>query len=842
MSKNKKKYVAKDKNIQNQNKVSEEIKKEDNKKVEAKKEETKKEEAKKEEAKKEDIKKEEAKKEVVKKEEPPKEKPQKTVITNPHEKKKATTKDWILIGVSIFALLFLIFVVYSTRSYNNAVSQMLQNDSKKENFTVATKTEAIDSVIINEVSSEKWVELYNGGSDEADISGTQIFVSGKSVANIEDGTKIGPDSFVVVELSVNPVASEKNNISIIDKDGKLIDSLLVPKLSSGKTYGLTQNESFNIGFMAPSKGEKNKLELEEENYTYYDGIGFSTPGGFYDNSFVLSLSAAEGEKIYYTTDGTEPTKDSTEYTDGVTISNKSGSKYVYAAKAFGYLYKENYYPGSIDAGMVVRAIRVDGSGKVVGSATQEYYIGLANDSAYQNIPVLSLTVDPDEMFGYFDGMYVAGRTREDAIIRGEKETSSFANYLNDWSRDGQLSFYEQDKDKSFELSPTVKMYKDINIYSSQKSLLFNVEDYNVFEGSSLMNYIDQDGNILLQGYIDDDTAKVRDYFVNEMMKDSKVGTIDLTPCILFIDGEYWGVYLLKAPFEADYFERQFGVTKDVYVRQNGEYQKEFLDMYNFVTENDMSNKANYEQAKTMLDIDNYLEYVCLNVYLGNSNFRTTRGTQWRTVSSTGLGYTDGRWRWVMNYPIGNTMGKASTQTPSIDTFMQHSLRMDKFFQSLLMNDEFCSELVKKMDSMSNERFAVENWEKVLDDSVSLMKKTAMDSYIRFSGSIKDAGYMAEIEIIRNFLTKRNEYITLYTKELAENGGDLEFIREMEASGEVVTDEEGMITSLGEDEEGQEAEIAEEAEGENIGEAENADNAGNTNNAVNTAGQGAGNNG
>ena len=234
MSKNKKKYVAKDKNIQNQNKVSEEIKKEDNKKVEAKKEETKK-----EEAKKEDIKKEVAKKEVVKKEEPPKEKPQKTVITNPHEKKKATTKDWILIGVSIFALLFLIFVVYSTRSYNNAVSQMLQNDSKKENFTVATKTEAIDSVIINEVSSEKWVELYNGGSDEADISGTQIFVSGKSVANIEDGTKIGPDSFVVVELSVNPVASEKNNISIIDKDGKLIDSLLVPKLSSCKTYGLT---------------------------------------------------------------------------------------------------------------------------------------------------------------------------------------------------------------------------------------------------------------------------------------------------------------------------------------------------------------------------------------------------------------------------------------------------------------------------------------------------------------------------------------------------------------------------------------------------------------------------
>ena len=734
--------------------------------------------------------------------------PIKTAVTNPHEKKKATAKDWILVIISILALLFLIFIVYATRSYNNTVSEMLMNDSKKENFTVVTTTEAIDNVMINEVSSDKWVELYNSGNDEADISGAQIFVSGKSLATVEEGIKIAPGEFAVVELSDDPGALDENNVSISDKDGKTIDSLLVPKLSSDKSYGLTQNESFNIGYMTPSKGALNKSELEEADYTYYDGIGFSTPGGFYDSTFLLTLSSAEGERIFYTTDGTEPTTDSDEYTEGFYISNKSGSKYVYAAKAFGYLFKENYYPNSIDAGMVVKAIRVNKYGKVLGSATQEYYIGLANDSAYSNIPVLSLTVDPDDMFGYFDGIYVAGRTREDAVIKGEKEVGSFANYLNDWSRKGQLTFFEKTKDKSLELKTTVKMYKDMNISSAQKSLVFNVGDYSVFEGSSLTDYIDKDGNILLQGFIDDDIARVRDYFVNEMMKDSNVGAIDLTPCILFIDGEYWGVYLLKAPYEADYFEKQFGVTKDLYIRQNSEYHKEFLDMYNFVTRNNMKDQNNYEKVKDMMDIDNYLEYVCLNVYLGNSSFRTTRGTQWRTISSIGLGSTDGRWRWTLNYPIGNSMGKSSTQTPTINTFMQNALRMDKFFQSLLMNKEFCSKLVEKMDYIANVKFAQENWEPVLEDTVELMKKPAMDSYVRFSGSIKDVAYTAEIDSIKNFLTKRSEYITVYARELAANGGDLNYIKEMEALGkDEAYDETTLISEQGENN-------AEEAEEEN----------------------------
>lgn len=743
---------------------------------------------------------------------------QKTVIMDPEAQKKSTFKDWVIIALSIVSILLLIYIVYSTKNYDQQVADKLNTDSQKENLTTTTVVDVMDGVIINEVSADNWIELFNGGSNNADLSGAQIFVAGNKAAVIAEGTQIGAGEYLIFDLGANPGSAEENVVMIKDKDGKIIHSILLPQLTASMSYGYTQNENYNIGYMEPTKGKANKAELSEDSYTYHDGIGFSTPGGFYDTGFSLFLSSKNGEKIYYTTDGTEPTTESEEYDGSIEVRSKSGRKYVYAAQGFGYLDKASYYPTSIDAGMVVKAITVNSSGKVTGSATQEYYIGLAKDSAYANIPVLSLTVDPDEMFGYFNGIYVPGRTKEDAIITGDNSSAGSANYLNGWERQGQLSFYETEKGKTFEKEVTTKMYVDVVINARQKSLRFNVTDTENFKGSSILKYVDTKGNITLQPYIDDDELKVKDYIANELMKDSSVGTLDMSPVILFIDGEYWGVYLLKVPYTANYLAERFGITESVYIRKDNAYQQQFNDMYNFVVSNDMSLSENYAHVEQQMDIDNYIEYICANVYFGNSNFRTTKGTQWRVVEGGGTGYSDGRWRWLMNYPIGNSMGRAKTQTYSIDTYLQKSLRMDRFFQSMLMNKTFCNKLVSTMDKMVNERFTQDNWEPIIDNGAELMKKAAIDNYLRFYGSMKDSAYASGIDTIKSFFSRRADYITFYTKELAEKGGDLAYIAEMEALGQTADDTE---TSSEEEEDGESEDDEEGVEGEGTPEGEEA---------------------
>ncbi|WP_026668895.1 CotH kinase family protein, partial [Butyrivibrio sp. AE3009] len=701
---------------------------------------------------------------------------------DPEAKKKATMKDWVIICLSVLSLLLLIFIVYTTRTHDKQISERLINDSKKDNLTVVSEKAAIDSVRISEVNAEGWIELYNEGSDIADISGAMMYISGKKAAVIADETTIAATGYLVFNIGKNPGASDYNVMSLTDKEGKLLDSMIIPKLSGSSSYGVTNNVNYNIGYMEATKGTDNVEELTEEEYSYVEGIGFSTPGGFYDSAFSLSLSAKSGEKIYYTTDGTEPTTESTEYTGAFTISNKSGRKYVYSRLGFGYLNKTGYNPYTVDAGMIVRAITVDGSGKVTGSAIQEYFIGFANDSAYADIPVISLTANPEDLFDYFNGIYVPGRAREDAIISGEDSPNSYANYLNGWERNGQVAFYETTKDKTLVKNGTVKIYSDVEIGARQKGLELNVGDPSEFAGSSIMDYIGKDGSLILQTYIDDQTLKAKDFFVSRILKDSKVGTLDMSPCYLFIDGEFWGVYLMKAPLNANYFVRNYDVKGDVIVRQRAAYQANFVNMYNFITENDMSVAENYNKAKTMMDMDNYIEYVCARVYIGYTGPGTTKGTMWRTVDSGGTGYNDGRWRWIMNYPIGNSMGNASNRTASIDTLMHGPLRMDKLFQSLLMNKEFCKQLEDTMNSMATERFSTENVNTVLDEVSELMRKPAVETYKRFTGSYKEAQYKTDIDFIRSYFENRPDYITFYAKELAEKGGDLEYIREMELLG------------------------------------------------------------
>ncbi len=700
------------------------------------------------------------------------------MASNKQNKKKAV-KDLIIIALSIISLLLLVFIIVTSRKKERQVTDYLKTESETiENTGIISQKKLQDFVIISEVCADKWIELYNCGTEDIDLNGVEIYISGKLDTAISESLVVARDSYAVIDLKSNPGTSKNNVLVIRDTENSGEIAMIIPKLNKGQSYGRLSLDSYDMAYVSPSKGEATK---SLDKYVTINGIGYSVPGGFYDGEVKLTLMARADEKIYYTTDGTKPTTQSEEYTGPISIKNMSGGKYVYAELGFGRFGSLDYLPKQVDKGMVVRAIRTDASGKVKGEATQEYFIGMAKDVSYQDMAVISLTSEPDGLFGYENGIYVSGKSREDALIQELDNSYGYANYFNNWKRDAKISYYEPEKGKTLELEGQINVFVNSDTANAQKSLEFRTTNsFDGFKGSSLLDYMDTEGHFVLNAFEGDNAIKVRELLSNELLKDSKVGTEKLLPCILFIDGEYWGMYHIKAPYDSRYIEEIYGVTSDVIIRDyDGAYNQDYIDFYKYVTENDMSVAEYYDNARKQMDMDSYLEFVCANMFFAKTSFRTTQATVWRTKNSEGTGYNDGRWRWLME-PAGSSMASKNTQTATIDSYLQESLKMDKFFQSLLRNKEFCSQLSATMRRVISEYFTQEKCDTCLDAVVELTEKPAKETYERYSKAMSAGDYEYRIEEIRSFFENRGEYIIKYTDEQAQKGGDLEYIKEQEA--------------------------------------------------------------
>ena len=746
-----------------------------------------------------------------------------------NKQNKLSRKDIAIVALSVIMLVLLITIVFLSRQRDQMVAETLQNESEiSTDDAIATVNSAtMDYLAISEVNAGKWIELHNTSSDSIDISGIEVLLAGRTVATVSDGIVIKKDDYYAIDLSSNPGQNTENVLTIKDKDGNSVISILVPKLTGETSYGLVSADENIWGYMGPTRDKENSTE--GASYLDKGGIKVSAPGGFYNFDFQLELQCGENEKIYYTTDGSAPTTDSQLYEDKIAISNKSGSNYVYAREALFNRLNSTYMPGSVDAGMIVRAIKVDASGNTTGVMSQAYYIGLTKDSDYLGLPVISITTDPENLFDYEHGIYVAGKQREDARIQG-LSPEFYANFYNAWKKPAKIEYYEPTKDKTFELEADINIYNDQHIASRQKGfeISFEKESLSDYPGSTINNFISSDGKLRLTTNYEDNDLKIRNVVAASITEGSDIAVTGYQPCVLFLEGEYWGLYTIRTIVDANYIEQRYGVKgKEIVTHTGNSFNSSFLNFYEYATSTNLAVAENYEQIKTMMDVDNFIDYICFNIYLGNSAFHPENGIAWKTATADGTGYADGRWRFVCG-DLSNTMYLSADQTPTMDTYLQTWVQGDLLFQSLLMNRDFCNQLNKRMKEMSTGIFDAEKCAEKVDAAVSLLKKPAMASYSRFNGNLSDTSYSLYTSNIKAYFEERSEYILKYTEELANKGGDLRKAREIQAEAKPAVEDETEAETEEENPEGEAADLENAQENGQNNNLQNGNSEGNTN--------------
>ncbi len=518
-------------------------------------------------------------------------------------------------------------------------------------------------------------------------------------------------------------------------------------------------------------------------------VFFSRESGFYEDAFELELWAGTGT-IYYTLDGTIPDKNSIKYETPILITDATDKENSYSMRtdvSTGFNKEEiekisSGYPGykapdyNIDKATVVRAVACDGMGNYSNVKTATYFVGFSDKDGYEGMKILSLVTDPSNFFDYETGIYVTGKSYDEYVkeYRGGDEyywreefwALWMANYRNrgiEWERKADCSFFDEKRQLVLEQECGVRIHGGLSRGYNPKSL--NLYARKEYDGNKNFPY-DFWGTdyyasavTLFQGGSDTRT-KAKDYLVAARCKNLNISTMCYQPYVLFLNGEYWGIYWLNEKFNADYFEHYYNVSKDnlIIVKHGGleegeeEDLKYYSKMLEYCSQSDLTNVENYEKVCELIDIESYIDYCAVMLYVArNGDWPEFNFSAWRVKKTETGSYGDGKWRWAI-FDMNSAGFSADFNS------IQYVMENDAMFKNMMTNDDFRFKLILRMEELSETVFDPDTMNEILIEYQNFIEEPMRENDKRFFGDDSLYDFYRGIEELKVFFVERKEYL------------------------------------------------------------------------------------
>ncbi len=520
------------------------------------------------------------------------------------------------------------------------------------------------------------------------------------------------------------ISSSGETIAIFAADGTLVDSLVVPDLNADVSIGSTDNSALGY-FSEPTPGTYNYSEshsgILDDNLVFSKGSGVTS-------AFSLTLSGADStETIRYTLDGSVPRATSARYTSPIPINSIT----IVRARKF----KTGFLPSDIQS--------------------HSYLLGVDHD-----LPVISLVVDPDDMFGEENGIYSYGNDyNADFPHFG-------ANFWKDREKPVNISFYNEDGKFEYGLDGGIKIFGGFSRAWDQRSLSIFARkhygegkiDYPVFDA---LEYDSFNSIVLRNSGNDWVNTNIRDGFMTTLMSDSGLETQAWQPYVTYINGEYWGIYNAREKINEHFLAQKSGIDKDDldFLELKGEIKHgsntDYLALYDFIENNDLTVPANYQLVSEQIDLENYALYYTTQVYYGNRDWPGNNLKYWRPKG--------GKWRWVLfDTEIGFGLWEVERYLDNTLADVLDPIGEDwpnppwstLIFRKLMENKNFKILFANQMADEMNSRFLADNINNHIDSIKSYIETEVPAHFNRWGGSPSNWNYQ-----IRNLYTYADKRAT-----------------------------------------------------------------------------------
>jgi hypothetical protein len=466
--------------------------------------------------------------------------------------------------------------------------------SKKSSSKYQTPSKGL---IINEVMNSNskylpqngynfydWIELKNNSGNTINLSDYYISKDDTDEERYKlPDINLKPNEYYVIMASGDEDLSNNSykhvNFKLANDDSlflfkskKLIDSVFLYNVPENYSYGRSINDGFY--YMIPTPNVKNDEGSKEISYT----PEVKTLPGVFNNVTDIKVSFKYPGKLYYTTDGSNPSVNSNIYNGEIVLTKTT----------------------------VIKAVSVE-DGKLPSKVSTNSYIINENHT----LPIMSLSLNNTEF----------NKVSRDAWDTG-LEVSSY------------VEFFEGDK--SFSLPYGLKLFGGATRGLPKQSYQLKFKKaygeselhYKLFDNRNTSVY---NSLVIRSGSQDYEKATIRDEVASSVV--DGVTNLDVQAykaTILYINGKYYGIYFLREKVDEDFISNHYNVNPEGtnIFRIDGDTivgnTKNYISLMSYVNSHNMAKKESYEYVASKLDIDSFIDFFIAETWITNNDIVNMR--------------------------------------------------------------------------------------------------------------------------------------------------------------------------------------------------------------------------